>query len=503
MSSKILKNSRNQKFVSLRKKKKIVLCHGVFDLLHVGHLNHFEKAKSHGDILVVSITPDKFVNKGPSRPAFEESVRLEMLASLEIVDFVYLNNGPSSANVIKEFKPEVYCKGPDYKDHKKDLTNNIKLELKAIRSVKGKIVYTDGQTFSSGNLINKFSNNLSELTKKNINKIKSKYSFDKIKSIIDSFSKLKVLVIGEVIIDEYIFCDALGKSGKDPILAFKFMKSEKYLGGSGAISRNLLSFSKNISLFSMIGEKKDELKFINSNLRGIKYKLLNKKNSPTITKKRFLDLYSNNKVLGVYNINDDNLDDKNENNFKKMIKQINAYDLVIVSDYGHGLISEKNAKLICKKSKFLALNAQVNAANIGFHSLKKYRNVNSVIINEKEIRHELRDKNGNIKKLMKKLADLYNFKTLIVTQGKSGSIMYNKIKNNFIQSDAFAKSAIDKIGAGDTLLALISLCLKKKLDENLSLLIGSIAAALSVKDYGNKKMINKIEIQKSLENLLK
>ena len=64
--------------------KKIVLCHGVFDLLHFGHLNHFEKAKSHGDILVVSLTPDKFVNKGPSRPAFKESVRLEMLASLEI-----------------------------------------------------------------------------------------------------------------------------------------------------------------------------------------------------------------------------------------------------------------------------------------------------------------------------------------------------------------------------------------------------------------------------------
>lgn len=503
MFSKILKNAQNKKFLSLRDGKKLVLCHGVFDILHYGHLKHFEQAKTYGDILVVSVTPDKFVNKGPSRPAFNESVRLEMLSSLEIVDFVYLNNGPSSVNVIKEFKPDIYCKGPDYKDHTKDLTNNIKLELKALRSVKGKIVYTEGQTYSSGNLINQFSNNLSELTKKNISKIKTKYNFEKIKTIIDSFANLKVLVIGEVIIDEYIFCDALGKSGKDPMLAFKLMKSEKYLGGSGAIARNLLSFSKNISLFSMIGEKKDEFKFIESKLKGIKRRLLKKKNSPTITKTRFLDIYSNSKVLGVYNINDDPLDEKNEIFFRKIIKKINNYDLVIVSDYGHGLISEKNAKLICKKSKFLALNAQVNAANVGFHSLKKYRNVNSVIINEKEIRHELRDKNEDIKKLMKKLADLYNFKTLTVTQGNSGSTMYNKKKNNFIQSDAFAKSAIDKIGAGDTMLSLISLCLKKKLDENLSLLIGSIAAALSVKNYGNKKNISKIEIQKSLENLLK
>lgn len=503
MHSKIIKNAQNKKLLTLRKGKKLVLCHGVFDLMHFGHLKHFQQAKNHGDILVVSITPDKFVNKGPSRPAFKESARLEMLASLEIVDFVYLNNGPSSVNVIKEFKPNVYCKGPDYKDNTKDLTNNIKLELKALRSVKGKIVYTSGQTYSSGNLINKFSNNLSEITKKNLNKIKKKYDFDKIKSIINSFANLKILVIGEVIIDEYIFCDALGKSGKDPILAFKFIKSEKYLGGSGAISRNLLSFSKNISLFSMIGQKKEELKFIKSKLKKIKSTFLKKKNSPTITKKRYLDLYSNSKVLGVYNINDDLLDEKNEIFFRKMIRKISNYDLVIVSDYGHGMISEKNAKLICEKSKFLALNAQVNAANIGFHSLKKYKNVNSVIINEKEMRHELRDKNGDIKKLMKRLAGMYNFKILIVTQGSSGSIMYNKTKNKFSHSDAFAKSAIDKIGAGDTMLSLISLCLKKKLDDRLSLLVGSIAGALSVKSYGNKSVVGKIEIQKSLENLLK
>ena len=64
------------------KGKKIVHCHGVFDLLHLGHIKHFEEAKTLGDVLVVTITPDEFVNKGPNRPAFTTLLRLEALALL-------------------------------------------------------------------------------------------------------------------------------------------------------------------------------------------------------------------------------------------------------------------------------------------------------------------------------------------------------------------------------------------------------------------------------------
>ena len=103
------------------KKKKIVLCHGVFDLLHVGHINHFQEAKNYGDILVVTITSDKFVNKGPNRPAFDEQNRLKAIAALNCVDYVALNKFPTAIPVIKELKPNVYCKGPDYKFHKNEV----------------------------------------------------------------------------------------------------------------------------------------------------------------------------------------------------------------------------------------------------------------------------------------------------------------------------------------------------------------------------------------------
>ena len=178
-------------------------------------------------------------------------------------------------------------------------------------------------------------------------------------------------------------------------------------------------------------------------------KLLNKNNSPTILKTRFVDSVNLNKVLGVYNINDDLLDRKQENKqFNFLNKNLPKYDLVIVSDYGHGFITKSLAKLICRKSKFLALNAQVNAANIGYHSMRNYKNISCVIINQKELEMEFREKSKNLNDLVKKLALKNNISNLIVTQGSEGAVLYDKKKNKFYKSPAFATQVTDKIEQG-------------------------------------------------------
>tara|TARA_Y100000590_G_scaffold460636_1_gene620385 strand:- start:243 stop:1769 length:1527 start_codon:yes stop_codon:yes gene_type:complete len=489
------------------KKKKIVLCHGVFDLLHIGHIKHFKEAKSLGNVLVVTITPDKFVNKGPGRPAFNEKLRLEAIASLGVVDYVSLNTSQTAVLPIQKLKPNIYCKGPDYKNMYNDISGQIKNEIRAVKKVGGKIIYTDDIAFSSSKLINKYGSVYSDQQKVLINKIKKKYKFYHIRKLIDSFKKAKVLVIGETIIDQYVFCEALGKSGKEPMLVLRDIKMEEYLGGAAAISRHLSQFCNNISLLSMIGEKGEHLKQILKNLpRNVDFRYIKKKNSPTIIKKRFLDnsANNNNKVLGIYTMNDEILNNQDEKLFNKKLKKIiKNYDLVIVSDYGHGLISNKSANIICKSSKYLALNAQINAANVGYHSMRNYKGINCVIINEKEIRHELRNKNDKIEFLMKELASKQNIENLIVTRGTQGSVLYNKKQNKFNLCGAYAKTAIDKIGAGDAMLSIIALCLKNGFNSELALLTASLAAAQSVETIGNKESIDKIKILKTLENILK
>ena len=246
--------------------KKVVHCHGVFDLLHIGHIKHFEEAKALGNVLIVSITPDEFVNKGPGRPAFTTMLRLEGLAALEAVDYVIANKWPTAIEIIKELKPNIYCKGPDYKDPLDDITGKISEEEEAIISVGGKIIYTDDVTFSSSSLLNKFGDLHSNEQNTFIKKIVENYSFEEINSKIEGLKKLKVLIIGETIIDQYVFCEALGKSGKEPVLVLRDLESEEYLGGSIATARHLSEFCNTVSVLSFLGDKDEHRSFIEKNV---------------------------------------------------------------------------------------------------------------------------------------------------------------------------------------------------------------------------------------------
>src|SRR3989344_1772619 len=120
--------------------KKIVHCHGVFDLLHRGHIHQFEQARELGDVLVVSLTADRYVAKGPGRPIFNQKVRAEMIASLELVDFVTIVDAPNAVEVIRLFRPYAYVKGASVMNNNKDFSGG--LESKTVESIGGKMHFT-------------------------------------------------------------------------------------------------------------------------------------------------------------------------------------------------------------------------------------------------------------------------------------------------------------------------------------------------------------------------
>ena len=483
---------------------KIGLCHGVFDLLHIGHIKHFSEAKKNCDILIVSITHDKFIFKGPGRPAFNHNIRMESISALENVDYVYLSKTATAKNTINLIKPDVYFKGPDYKNNKEDLTGEIANEINILKKNKGKIFYTSSKKYSSSNLINEYLSNFSERQKKIFNRIKNKFNFIKIEKIIKDLEKITPIVVGETIIDQYTFSEALGKSGKEPVLVLKELSSEKYLGGAAAICNNLANFCKKVNLLSMIGEKSEEAGFIKKKLSPKVKSFFHKKlNAPTIVKKRFIDQINKTKVLGLYSIDDSLL----ENTEKKIIKnQFNKLskktELTVISDYGHGLIDKDFVNHIKKKSKFIAANVQINAANIGFHTLKNYTGIDFLIVNEREIRHEMRSKNDDLNKMIKQISNKQKINYIISTRGTEGCTLYDKKNDKFFFSDAFEKSAKDKVGAGDTMLAISALCIYSKVDFELTLLISSLCAAQNTRIFANKKSISKKQLFKSLQHTL-
>jgi bifunctional ADP-heptose synthase (sugar kinase/adenylyltransferase) len=208
--------------------------------------------------------------------------------------------------------------------------------------------------------------------------------------------------------------------------------------------------------------------------------------------------------LGVYSINDETLSGKDE---KKLISiilhEIKKHDLVIVADYGHGLISKKMAQEIIKHSPYTALNAQINAANSSYHTMDKYEKVECVIINESELRHEFRNRDGDLDELMKTLAQNLKATNVVVTRGDQGAELFNRSNDEFMICPAFASKIVDKVGSGDAMLALLSASLRSGCDEKISLLVGSLAAAQSVETIGNSKSVSKNAVLKTLQHILK
>src|SRR5579872_6846590 len=245
--------------------KTIVHCHGVFDLLHVGHIRHFKEAKLLGDVLVVTVTQDVHVNKGPNRPAFAEKLRAETIAALEDVDLA-VSAYPNAVEVIQKIRPDVYAKGPDYRDAGLDHTGGITLERQAVEACGGRIAFTDGVTFSSSNLIHRFFPPYPVEVEGWLQRFRDGFAARDVVDAIKSFVDLKVLVVGEAIIDEYVYCDQMGKAAKEPVLAMRYNSGEKFAGGALAVANHLAGFCEHVELVSALGDRNRQEEFIRERL---------------------------------------------------------------------------------------------------------------------------------------------------------------------------------------------------------------------------------------------
>jgi len=486
--------------------KKIVLCHGVFDLLHIGHINYFKSAKKLGDILVVSVTDDKFVNKGPGRPAFKIKNRVELLKEINSIDYVCISYATTAEKVIKNLKPNFYCKGIDYFGVSTKQDHNLGKEIKALKYCRGKFSIIRQENFSSSKTINDNGlQNFSEECKKFINTIRNNFNLNTILENLKSIQKKKVLIVGETIIDKYITTEAIGKSGKEPIMVVKKKNDIKFIGGVGYVANLCTTFVKEVKIISFLGQLRNEKKFIFKNLNNkIKHDFLLKKNSPTILKTRYLDEYKKSKIIGIYDLNDEPISNNEEDKFYRLLKKnLNKFDIIIITDYGHGIITKKIRGLITSHNKKIFLNTQINSFNRGYHSVYKYKKFNTLVINESELRYETRDRNSSLTNLVKKLRKKITFNNVIVTRGNLGSIFVNCKNWSTIVCPAFNQKSIDTIGAGDTFLALAAMCESSKMDSRLTLLMSSLAASYSTNQLGNKTIFNYNILKKQINHILK
>lgn len=484
--------------------KKVVLCHGVFDLLHVGHIRHFREAKSWGDVLVVTITPDELVNKGPGRPSFPQSLRAEVLAALDDIDHVAVNRWPTAVETLQLLRPDIYAKGPDYTDATKDVTGGITKEEEAIRAVGGVIRFTSDIAFSSSHLINRHLSPFGPEVDQFLTAFRQRHTAEEIRDHVESLRSLRVLVIGETILDEYVYCDVMGKASKDPIIALRYRSDEVYAGGAVAVANHISSFCAEVELLSYLGTVRTQEDFVRRNLRpNVKASFVYKRGAPTIVKRRFVEKYLITKMLEVYEIDDSLLDDDAEAELREHLRGALARaDVVIAADFGHGLIGPRTVTDLAEGARFLAVNTQVNAANVGFHAISKYPRASYVCIHEGEMRLDRRDRSSGVNDLMLELSTRLGADTVIVTLGKRGLISYQR-GEGFAACPAFSVKIVDLIGAGDAVFAVTSLCVAKRVPQDVTAFIGNLIGAQAVTIVGNSASVDKIALLKAVGALMK
>jgi len=488
----------------LRPRRRIVHCHGVFDLLHIGHIKHFQQARRFGDILVVTVTPDRYVNKGPHRPVFNEILRAEAVAALDCVDFVAVNRWPTAVETIAMLKPHFYAKGSEYKEAHKDVTGGIAREEAAVRAAGGKLVFTDEMVFSSTHLLNQHLSAFPQQTREFLGSFSRRHRIDEVLRPLREARSMKVLILGEAIVDEYRYCEGIGKSSKEPTLVVKQLESERFAGGVLAIANHMADFCRRVGLVSFLGTVNSHEDFIRAKLKdGVSPMFLYRQGAPTILKCRYVDSYFFTKLLEVYEIDDSLMPGADERRLCAVLKrELPKYDAVIVADYGHGMLGDEAVDIICRKSRFLAVNAQSNAGNIGYHTIGRYPRADFACLTEAEVRMESRDRRGDIRRLLESLAKRLKFSKIIATRGKHGCLCYD-VDEGFAAIPSFAGTVVDRIGAGDTFLAMASLCVAQKAGMEVAGFLGNAAAAQAVASVCNRSFISKAGLFKHVESLLK
>ncbi len=494
-----------EKVKQLKKKgKTVVQSHGVYDVIHPGVIQHLTMAKKQGDILVVTIIKDKDVRRGPGRPIFNEKLRLENVASLQQVDYVALVNDEVPFESIRLIKPSIFAKGKAFKDRDQAVHGKIFEEERELNFGKIKIFETEGFSFNSQQLINNFLEIYPEDTKKFLKDFAGQHSFKSIMGQLNKLKGLKVLLVGDGIIDEYHYCDTLGKSAKNPIIVNKYLTHEVFAGGVFAIANHLSSLCDNIQLVTLLGRQDSREKFVSTNLRkNIKTKYFYREDAPTIVKKRYVSNHSNQKLFEVNYINDDYIQGEKEEEVIDYLKaECAKYDIVLISDFGHGFISEKVIKTVRTYSRKFAVNTQTNAANAGYNLITRYRKPYFVCLDESELRLAAQEKHKNIEEIAAKMRALIEAQHLIVTLGRKGSFGVD-FKGRINRTPIFSTKVVDTIGAGDAFFAYTAPCFAMGMPLDLASFIGNAVGALAVQIIGNKKPVEKYEVMEFAHNLLR
>ena len=467
------------------RKKKVIMCHGVFDVVHPGHLRHLLYAKSKADILIASLTADLHISKGKYRPHVPQELRAINLAAFEVVDYVIIDSESTPLRNLGLIKPDIFAKGYEYQSS--GLPLKTQDELDVIHSYGGEIIFTPGDyVFSSSQFIEAAPPTLR--VEKLITLMEGAgINFDTLRRALDSLGGRRVHVVGDTIVDSFTHTSMIGGQTKTPTISVLFENQVNYIGGAGIVAQHLRAAGADVTFSTVLGD--DKLKdFVLEGLgkSGIDTKVIIDKTRPTTNKNAIIA--AGYRLLKVDTLDNRSISDDIVLSMTKAIATTKA-DALVFSDFRHGIFNRRTIPTLVaaiQDGMYKVADSQV-ASRWG--NITDFQGFDLITPNEREARFALGDQDSGIRPLAASLYDAAHCKLLILKLGDKGVLTCrhgdHQAIDSFFVMDSFVDRLVDGVGAGDALLAYSTLCMLATKSELIATIIGVMAASCECELDGN------------------
>ncbi|PIR26681.1 MAG: ADP-heptose synthase [Deltaproteobacteria bacterium CG_4_10_14_0_2_um_filter_43_8] len=484
------------------RQKKVIMCHGTFDVVHPGHVRHLLYAKTKGDILIASLTADEHIMKANSRPYVPEDLRAINLAALEVVDYVIIDRRPTPLYNLELIKPDYFAKGYEYSSG--GINPKTQEELAVLETYGGEIIFTPGDiVYSSSALIElappKIATEklLSLMTAEDI-------TFSNLYATLNKFEGIKVHVVGDTIVDSYTYCDMIGGMTKTPTMSVLFQKKVDYSGGAAIIAKHLKAAGADVTFSTVLGE--DAFKnYVLDDLEkaGVNILPIVDETRPTTNKNAII--VKGYRLLKVDTLDNRSISDKTVKRLKEQISSIKS-DAVVFSDFRHGVFNRHTIPELAAAIPEGAYRVADSQVASRWGNILEFEGFDLITPNEREARFALGDQDSVVRPLALELYRRSKCKTLILKLGERGTITYRSSREPgdyraFFAIDSFVEQVVDAVGAGDAMLAYATLAMIATKNEVVASILGCMAAGVECEHDGNwpvmseavKKKIHRVE----------
>ncbi|MBM3835535.1 MAG: adenylyltransferase/cytidyltransferase family protein [Verrucomicrobia bacterium] len=465
--------------------RKVIMCHGTFDLVHPGHIRHLMYAKSKADILVASLTCDAHISKAYFRPFVPQELRAMNLAALEIVDYVLIDENPTPLENLELLQPDFFAKGYEYS--KEGLHPKTREEVEVIEKYGGEIIFTPGDViYSSSHIIENQPPNLAGDKLHSLMQGEG-ITFDQLRQALETMAGVRVHVLGDTIVDSHTYCTLIGGMAKTPTFSLKYENQVDFVGGAGVVAKHLRKAGADVKFTTVLG--KDGLKdFVLKDLSdcGVECDAVIDPTRPTTQKNVFVT--GGYRMLKVDKLDNRPISDKFLSRFMQSISSTKC-DAIVFSDFRHGIFNSRTIPGLIASMPQGPLRIADSQVASRWGNILDFFDFDLITPNEREARFALGDQDSVIRPLARELYQRAHCKLLILKLGERGIITYRSQTPDdfraFFTVDSFTDRLVDAVGAGDALLAYATLALAATKSGVIASILGSMAAAIACEREGN------------------